>query len=382
MENAVVPALAYRPDADRVMRRIAEWFQPNGPRQHLVTVVPAHWNSFNWDLSIDVPTPKPLGDYDFSRTPQIEAFLDFRIRQFERYWGAKQDWSLDDDMMPVFEPRLGWAESAGALVDAEINYYAQTSNLEPVILNYDSFDWNRIGFRAEADGVRILTEMNRIAVDRSRDRFLVMPRGATVNPSDLAKACRGSELFTDFVSEAANVHRLMERCLKACVELIEYVRNIVGRTADGYGVSWNGGYWTPGTILGHYGDNVADLISPAMYREFIIPYTRQMGRHFGGIVFARDASSAHLWPELARLDVVRAFKPRDMGNIRLVPKDIHQIAGDTEGLPLFVEVHREDDFPEFKKAVKDTGVKAFFIVHCSSRDQGKRVIEEVRNLTT
>lgn len=372
--------LEYRPGCKSVIERTREWFKPEGKIHNLVTIIPGSWNSFNWDLSIDVPTPKSLEEYDYSDDVQLREHLDFRLKQFETYWEKKLEWTIDDDMMPVFEPKIGWAEGPAALVDAEVTYYAQTSNLKPVIESYDSFDWNRIGLRQESPGAELLAKINKYAVEKAAGKFLVMPRGETVNPSDLAKACRGNELFTDFVNSPDNVHELMKRCLSATIDLIEYVRGTAGESMDGHGVSWNGGYWVPGTMLGHVGDNVSDLISPKMYMEFIFPYIKQFGEHFGGIIFGRDVSSSHLWPILPQYGVIRAFKPRNMGSVPVTPEDIRKIAAVTEGLPLFVEVHNFDDLPFFKKAVTETNIKSFFIIHCSSREQAQDAVHQIRDM--
>ncbi|MGQ9632587.1 MAG: hypothetical protein ACUVXI_20075 [bacterium] len=371
--------LEYRPDLGREIDRLREWFNPEGGIRHLVTIVPGTWNSFNWDLSIGIETARPLEEYDFSDEAQLYEHLDFRLSQLETYWKKKREWDLDDDMVPVFEPRLGWAESAAALVDSEVRYYAQTSGLVPVIKDYDSFDWNSIGLNTESPGAQILKKANEYAVRKAEGKFLVMPWGETLNPSDLARACRGDELFLDFVNDPDGVHALMERCLSASIDLIEYVRGIVRQTAGGYAVSWNGGYWVPGTILGHVGDNVSDPISSEMYEGFIFPYIKRFGRRFGGIIFGRYVTTRQLWPILPKLGIVKAFKPRDMGHVSVAPDDILKIADATEGLPLFVEVHSYEDFAPFKNAVRGAGIKAFFVIHCSTRDQGERAIEEVRD---
>lgn len=371
--------LECRPDVARVVDRMRKWHDPDGSIRHLVTVIPSTWNSFNWDLSIGVPTPRPLDECDFGDEGQLCDHLDFRIGRFEHYWAEKRAWRLDDDMVPVFEPRLGWAEAAAAAVaDSEIRYYAQTSNLEPVIADYDSFDWGRIGLQPDSPAGKVLTRMNTYSLERAKGRFLVMPRGEMLNPSDLAKACRGDELFTDVVTTPEMVHKLMACCLSACISLVEYVRGLAGQTTGGYVCSWHGGYWTPGTILGHSGDNVADLISGSMYEQFVFPYCQQFGRHFDGLVFARDVSSKHLWPILRKLGIIKALKPRDVGHVVVTPEHVYEIAEATDGMPLFLEVHRYDDLGAYTKAVADTGIKATFVVHCADREQGQRAVDRVR----
>ena len=39
-----------------------------------------------------------------------------------------------------------------------------------------------------------------------------------------------------------------------------------------------------------------------------------------------------------------------------------------------------ENFAKFKKAVVETGIKAFFVVHCVTSEEGPRVIQEVRDI--
>jgi len=102
-----IPDLLWRSDFQHVIERQRAWF--SGQRKYLVTIIPDSWNSFNWDLSIDVPTPRPLETFDLADEAQLDEHLGYRLAQFESYWRVKQDWALDDDYLPVFEPRIGWA---------------------------------------------------------------------------------------------------------------------------------------------------------------------------------------------------------------------------------------------------------------------------------
>lgn len=370
----------WRPDLLRVIERQHAWLE--GKRKFLVTVIPAAWNSFDWDLSIDVPTPRLIETFDFTDDGQLDEYLSFRLTQFESYWQRKAEWGLDDDFLPVFEPRLGWAEVVAPMVEgAEVRYYAQTSAMHPVIDNWETFDWSRIRFNPESRDGKILSRANQWAAEHGKGRFLVQPRGTDANPSDFAKACRGDALFLDFYNDPDAVHQLLERCTRATIELIEYQRQVVGgQTLGGYGTTWHGGYWTSGNVLGHVGDNVADLISGAMYEEFLAPYMRKILAHFGGGVFARDVTTRQIWGSIRGLGNVLAFKPRNMGTTRVTPDDIRIISAKTNGLPLYLEPLNLGEFHEFRQVVRETGIRAFFVAHCQTHEEGARVLDHVRQM--
>lgn len=373
--------LEYRPNAEQVISRQREWFNMNNSRKYLVSIIPHPWNVFNWDLSIDVRTRRPLQEYDFHSEEDLIDYLDFRMGQITEHWERKLSWDLDDDMLPVFEPRLGWAEGPATCIDTDVVYYSQTSNLKPVIEDYNTFDWNRIHFNPESEAAQILQRMNKYSLEQGKGRFLVQPRGETVNPSDLAKACRGDALFTDFVDYPDEVKRLLDVCLRSVIDLIEWVRMGVGQTCGGTVSAWLGGHWVPDRILGHVGDNVSDLISADTYMEFIQPITAAFAEHFGGMIFGRDITSRQIWEILPKIGNVKAFQPRPMGSVDVTSADIVEIVKKTDRIPLFLIANGFNAFKEYASTVKEQeGLKVFFVVHCMSRDEGQRVLDIVRRM--
>jgi hypothetical protein len=374
------PAVEWRPDLEQVIQRHRDWFE--GKRKFLVTVIPNQWDGFNWDLHIDIKSAKPVESYDFSDDEQLYAFLSYRLEQFETYWRVKTEWGLDDDFVPVFEPRLGWAEVVAPFVrEAKVSYYAQTSQLEPVIEDYGSFDWSRLDFNSSNEGARILTKMNQWCKEMGKGHFLVQARGLDANPSDTAKALRGDALFVDFMDHPAEVHRLMAKTTQMVIQLIEHQRQVIGGpTLGGYGTTWHGGYWTPGTIIGHLGDNVCDLVSGLTFDQFIVPYLKQFVVHFGGCVFGRDVSTRQVWGSLRKLGNVLAFKPRNVGSRQVTVEDIRVMCSKTEGLPLFLQTFSSGEFNAKFSVARELGIQVFFVCQCRDREEAARIINGVRSL--
>jgi hypothetical protein len=372
--------LSWRPDLAQVIERQRAWYE--GQLRYLVTVIPDSWPSFDWDLSIDVKTPRPLETFDFGDDAQLDEFLAFRLEQYEVYWRIKADWGLDDDYIPTFEPRLAWAEHVASVVQgSEVHLYAQTSAIDPVIEDYETFDWDRIRYDPSGAAGTILCKANRWAAEHGRGHFLVQPRGLDANPSDFAKACRGEPFFLDFILHPDGVKRLMECCLQACIDLIEHQRQLIGgMSLGGYGTTWNGGYWSPGNALGHLGDNVSDLVSGDTFREFIAPHLRDFVKHFGGAIFGRDVSTKQLWSELRGLGNILAFKPRNVGSVHVTPDHIRTIAECTDRLPLSIEVFSLDKLASFIQATQEVDIQAYFVVHCRTREEGARALDTVRSI--
>lgn len=372
--------LAWRPDWAQVVARHKAWFA--GERRFLTTIIPQSWDSYRWDLSIDVKTPRPLESIDFFDDGQLDEHLAFRLAQFEAYWQTRAGWELDDDFLPVFEPRLGWAECVAAMVaGAEVHAYAQTSAMKPIIDSYETFDWERIAYDPASPWGQAVTRANLWAVERGRGRFLVQSRALDSNPSDFARACRGSDFYLDLALQPHHVHRLLERCTQAAIDLIEDQWQVIGGDVlGGHAAAWNGGYWTPGRVLGHVGDNVVDLVSARMIEELLAPHVRRFLAHFGGGVYGRDVTTNRAWPLLRGLGNVLAFKPRNVGDVRVTAGDIRLIAAATGGLPLVLEPFSLEEFRAFLPAVTETGIRAFFVVHCRDREEGRRVLADMRGL--
>ena len=380
MTNTPDTKLYWRPDFANVVERHRAWFE--GQRTYLVTIIPDSWPSFDWDLHIDIPTPRPLAEFDFFDDRQLEEHLSFRLAQFESFWQTKAEWGLDDDFIPVFEPRIGWAEIVAPSVEgAQVHFYAQTSAMEPVVADYETFDWGRIRYSPDSPWGVIVTKINQWSAARAHGRFLLNPKCQDANPSDYAKACRGDDFFLDLVLNPDGVHKLMDVCTRAVVDFIQHQRSVVGGdTLGGYGTTWQGGFWTPGTALGHVGDNVSDLVSGEMFETFLAPYLRRFLSHFDGFVFARDVTTKQIWGALRGLGNILAFAPRKMGGTDVTSEDIRTIAEATEGLPLIIEAFDAEQFLQFRQAVEETGLRAFFVVHCQNVEEGRRVLDDVRQM--
>lgn len=371
--------LTYQPNINEVIKRYRNWFNPEGKTRYLVNIIPEFWNSFNWDLSIDVPSPKPLEDYNFENDAEIYEYLDYRLSLIQKYWEKKLEWSIKDDMIPTIKPKLGWAEIAGAISGGHITYYSQTSNLDQIIHNYESFDFESIKFSKQTTWSQILIKGTKHLLEKAKGKFIVQPR-MNLNPSDLARAYRGKDLFTDFYDNPEYVHKLLQKCTEAIIKYNEYMVGLVGQFKDGLPCTWNGGYWVPGKMIPHMGDNVSDLVSPDTFREFILPYINQVTEYFGGCIFGRDASSEQLWSEIKKIEKIKAFKPRNMGNYIIDEKVLERIIKKTEGIPLFLEARNRNEFLKFKHVVSKNGVKVFFTVHCRGQEEAKEVVDVVRGM--
>ncbi len=374
------PSLEYQPRIQEVIDRYRRWWDAADPLKHLVITVPSSWNHYEWSLGINVRSPRPMSEYDFHRDEDSFEFIDYRLGLIEEYWREKLRWNVDDDMIPCTKVFLGWAESACAIAGTEPHYGVQTSYMAPLVDDYERFDYDRLVFRGDSPWMGILERSTRYLMDKSHGRFLVEARIDNITPSDYAHACRGPQLLTDFIDYPEGVHRLMDVCTREVMRYIEHSYQIVGDFEGGLPCTWEGGFWVPGKVIAHTGDNVSDLVSGNTFQEFLAPYHGRLAEHFGGSVFGRDASSEQLWSQIPRIKGIRAYKPRNMGNYRIDEHVLRRLMEATQPLPLFVEVFSLDEFERFRAVCAEFAGKVTFIVQCQNAEAARRVIDTVRQM--
>ncbi len=117
-----------------------------------------------------------------------------------------------------------------------------------------------------------------------------------------------------------------------------------------------------------------------MFEQFLLPYLQKFTDHFGGCVFARDITSKQVWRYLRKFGNILAFKPRSMGSTYVMAEDLYTIVKNTEGLPLFLQVFSYKELEEFRRVVAETGIRAFFVFQCPTREEGERALDSVRGM--
>ncbi|MHB1335987.1 MAG: uroporphyrinogen decarboxylase/cobalamine-independent methonine synthase family protein [Candidatus Humimicrobiaceae bacterium] len=378
--------LFYRPDIDDVIERYRDWFNPNGETRYLVIIVPQEWDTDYYDLymAIDPKNPKFLSEYNFKDNNELHEYLDYSSSVIsQKYWDIKLRWNIDDDMMPVFRFRVGYADQAAAIagVDPIYSNRGQTSYLEPIIKSYDKFNFEKLEFSEKSDWSMVLKEGLEYSLKKAKEKFLVSVPLDCSNPSDLAFQFRGKNIFLDFYDDPENTHKLLKRSAEESIKFVEYFRTIVPSIGDGYPLAWHGGVWTPDKVFSHNGDNVADQVSKSIFSDFLLPYHNKVSKHFGGCIFGREAKSEHLWSEIPKIEAIKAFAPRSMkGRYEIDGEVLKKITEKTGNLPLILESYNFDRFMQYKNIVQERGIKTIFTANCKNIGEAKEILKIVRNM--
>ncbi|MHB1335982.1 MAG: hypothetical protein ACYCXQ_08475 [Candidatus Humimicrobiaceae bacterium] len=373
----------YRKDAAKVIDRYKEWFKEDGKEKYIINLIPKEWKSYNYDLGIDPKTPRLLSQYDFTDRDELYGYIDAMAMQIQRYWEIKLDWNLDDDMIPTHTVKLGYAEQAAAISGENPKYsnIGQTSYLEPFLKEYESIYLDKIRFLPKNKWAAILEDSLTYLLKKAENRFFVESRLDASNPSDLAFEFRGKDLFTDFYDNPEGVKNLLDICYRESIKFVEYFRSITKQVGGGYPLTYHGGSWTPGNTYAHDGDNVADQVSEKIFRDFLVPFHNKMSEHFGGCIFGREARSEHLWKEISKISMIKAWTPRSLEGIYEVTEEVlDRIIDVTGDLPLILESDAYERFLQYANVVKKRNIKAFFIAHCRDLNEAKETLKAVRSL--
>lgn len=139
----------------------------------------------------------------------------------------------------------------------------------------------------------------------------IHPRGlGTDGPVTVAANIRGAtELFTDFIEDPQYVHDLFDYIVTQTIRRIKAWRRYLGQDEK------QPGYW--------FADDSVQLISGAMYREFVLPYHRRLRDELsstptGGSIHLCGDSSRHFKTIVDELKIERIDTgfPIDHGAVR------------------------------------------------------------------
>jgi hypothetical protein len=131
-----------------------------------------------------------------------------------------------------------------------------------------------------------LLECTRLLVEQSRSQEVVsltLLRG----PTDMLGQALGDErMATEFIDHPQDAHHALERLTMMWIDvnraLLELIPKFAGGTVNGYGL------WHSGTTVRCQEDH-AEILSPRMYREFVVPCNEQIASAFDGVIMHRHA---------------------------------------------------------------------------------------------
>ena len=245
---------------------------------------------------------------------EVEPFLAHMDEQF-----ASEGLLLGDLLWSACPwAAIPWME---AIVGCPIRISKGSDSLwaEPILAHWDQVADIRLS--PENEWLSKLLELTGALAENSKGRY---PTSQTLmrGPSDMMVALRGAQrLCLDLYDFPDEVGRLAEICADIWVEVNKMVLDRIPSFQGGY-CSGLMQLWAPGHSV-VYQEDASVLLSPSMYREFLLPCDRRIAESFEHCMIHLHSAALHVLDDLLEVDplaaVQVAFDPSGPSIDQLVP---------------------------------------------------------------
>jgi len=244
-----------------------------------------------------------------------EPFLEDCERLYQAYR------QLDDDY-PFIAAAFIYVPWTEAIMGCPIATSGTTMWAEPCVNDWGTWRWKKPSLDSNPWAQKLL-ELMQALVEHSKGRYPVAPtlmRG----PADMLSAMRGASRFAmDFLDCPDAMRRAAALCSELWIDLGKAQLRLVPRSEQGYFAGAHGlRFWAPDKSIWLQEDAMA-LLSPRLFREFILPLDDAISQEFPYVGFHLHGSA--LWAvgdlvkvpgldvielnmEAARCDVEATFK--------------------------------------------------------------------------
>ena len=125
----------------------------------------------------------------------------------------------------------------------------------------------------------------------------------TQGPFDLAHLVMGDEIFYQFYDDPPFVHHLMDICLDLGIKTHTWMKEVSGEPKD---KEYHGGLYAENMGIRICEDTTA-IVGEEIIREFAMPYTQRLAKHFGGAWVHYCGRNDHLTQAICEIPEVRAI---------------------------------------------------------------------------
>lgn len=347
-------------DFDKSMDRIDAWYQ-NQILDRAPIRFMAH-NAFLQQASEDISSLSPADRkaWWFDVETQVELFA--RSIQGRRFFG---------ETFPVFFPNLG-PEVYAAFYGAELVFGEVTSWSVPLIRDWQDID--RLQFDRDNIYFRKLEELTACALERSQGRFMV---GYTdLHPGiDCAASWRDpQQLCLDLFDAPEQVKRLAQIAIADFTEIYDHFDAILKRAGQ-LSVSWMG---LPSRGKMHIPCcDFSSMISPAFFKEFVLPVHRQeLGGMTHNVYHVDGKGVARHLDDIIELGDIHAVQwVQGVGDDQPIMQWLPLIKRLQERqMPVIVDLNKKE-LPRFIEAISPEGI--FLWVAADDEEEEQRLLKLV-----
>lgn len=280
---------------------------------------------------------------------------------------------VDDDWIPELFIHLGSGVCGAFFDDTAVQFSSDTSWAYPSIIKWTDMD--RLDPAKDTFWAKRFKDITGYVKDRGRDCFSVFPN-FHFSPLDGAHSMRGNEIFTDFYDEPEKVKELLDYCTQVILRLQE---DFAGMTDefDGGRVIWN--MWLPGKSAIGLQEDICNLCSPEIYRSFGREYTQKIISRCGGGFIHNHMLGMH---QFELLSSIEGLGMMNVANDPNCPRAIDVLGGvfcrPNRYAPINFLCTPDEIFDNAEGLGK---VHALLWVLCKSKDEAKRAVKAVRDVS-
>jgi hypothetical protein len=351
--------LENKPDFEQAMRRVEAWFAGEMIDRPPVRFI-AH-NAF-LDSGADLA--------GLTAEERRARWLDPEY-QVERFLSSIAGRTFHGETFPVYFPNLG-PDVYAAFFGAPLHFGEVTSWSTPIVRDWG--DLEQLRFSRDNPYLQKLKELTRHALERCAGHFLV---GYTdLHPGlDCAAAWRDpQQLCIDMIDSPQQVARLAELAIADFESIYDHFDALL-KTAGQLSVSWMG---IPSYGRMHIPScDFANLISPAMFRQFGLPILQREVRtmthnvfHVDGKRVARHLDAILSVPEVHAIQWVQGVGD-DQPIMQWTPL-IQRLQA--RGVPVIVDLSKSE-LDDFMAAMRPQGL--FLWIAADSEDQELAIIRRL-----
>ena len=219
------------------------------------------------------------------------AFEDPAGEILDRFEAVTENYFHGGLLLPVFFPNLG-PDAFAAFLGAKMNYNAKSSWIDwasPVLKDYR--DCSPLSIRDDNPYYRKYIELITLAAKRSRGRYLVGETDVHGGFDALAALRGGPEVASmDILDNPDGVKQTMKLLFQAWKKVNDDYYGIVSPVQKAT-VGWMSGVWSRGKMFPVQND-FSCLLSPAMYREFLLDEITAEIEYLDCSIYHLDGSEA------------------------------------------------------------------------------------------
>ena len=271
----------------------------------------AFWNHeqmdrASWGVSVgffaNEAYPRVMAKMPSGPVKPENILVDELLDDFDERWQAQQGIGDFPFTCSPF-PSIPWLEAiAGCPIMASpTSFWA-----EPCLTDFQTWQWN--DHVLDNPWAQKFLELMRKLVQHSQGRYQVSP-SLMRGPADILSAMRGASQFAvDFLDTPEHIRPALDHCALIWREMAKAQSDLIPTSPEGY-IALESALraWAPERLIWLQEDAMA-LLSPKLYREFVLPLDTELSSLFPCIAFHLHGTALWAVDSLVRVPGIGAIE--------------------------------------------------------------------------